>query len=92
MGLWQDFTYAARTLRRARGFAVLAILTLAVGIGANTAVFSLVDAARRTVRRRVTSSSPGARRRIFSTVSPPGRHAASTSRAGGMRNRSTRSV
>jgi predicted permease len=40
----QDLTYAARTLARARGFAALAILTLALGIGGTTAIYSVVDA------------------------------------------------
>jgi predicted permease len=39
----RDFGYALRTLRRSRGFAVLAALTLALGIGANTAIFTLLD-------------------------------------------------
>ncbi len=42
--LAQDVGYAARTLRRAPGFALVVVLTLGLGIGATTAMFSVVDA------------------------------------------------
>src|SRR5437764_14241134 len=38
-----EFGYALRALARDRGFAVTVVLSLAVGIGANTAIFSLID-------------------------------------------------
>ena len=57
----QDIRYAARTLRKTPAFTLAAMATLALGIGANTAIFQLLDAVR---LRSLPAADPGSLARI----------------------------
>jgi putative ABC transport system permease protein len=59
---WQDVRHAGRALRRNRGFAFVAVLTLALGVGVNTAIFSVVNA---VMLRPLPFGSPNRLVRIY---------------------------
>jgi putative ABC transport system permease protein len=63
----QDLRYALRTLMRQPGFSAVAIFTLAIGIGANTAIYSVVDA---TMLRPLPFHDPGRLMKV-SLIMPP---------------------
>jgi hypothetical protein len=59
---WQDLVHATHALRRRPGFVAIVALTLALGVGANTAVFTIVHEHRSRVARdlrRLATAQPG---------------------------------
>jgi putative ABC transport system permease protein len=74
--LWQDLRYGLRTLRKSPGFTAVAVFTLALGIGANVAVFSLLDT---VLLRQLPYAHPDRLFMFFPTEAKTGRGMVSTS-------------
>jgi len=67
----RDMRYAARNLWKSRGFAAVAAITLMIGIGANTAIFSVIDT---ILLRPLPFRDPGRLVRLYETEAAPGHY------------------
>jgi hypothetical protein len=56
-GIWRDIRFGVRSLRKSSGFSAVVVLTLTLGIGANTAVFTLLDAVMLGIAARIESNA-----------------------------------
>src|SRR4051812_23215650 len=79
MTLWfeqlrQDLGFAFRTLAKSKGFTVVALLTLALGIGATTTIFSVVNA---LILKPLPYEAPGQLVQVFEMARPGSQNAVS---------------